>query len=94
MNRPPPSRLADGEPFTGELVAVIDETVPELGAGVHCVLTTAMTLKPSVLSDDPRDLFADTPGRRRPFHWNKEGPVTRIRITEMIIEHAVVAHSL
>lgn len=77
----------------GELIAVIDETVPEVGAGVHYVLTTAVTLSPIDLDLSLAQLFSDTPGRKRPFHWHKEGPAARNRITEIIIEHGVVAHS-
>lgn len=94
MNRPAkPSGLADGEPLVGELVAVIDETIPEVGAGVHYVLTTAVTLSPVDVDRALSELFAHTPGRVRPFHWHKEGPEARNRITEIIIDHGVVAHS-
>lgn len=88
-----PSGLADGEPFIGELVAVIDETVPEVGAGVHYVLTTAVTLSPTDIDQALAQLFSDTPQRKRPFHWHKEGPTARTRITDIIVEHGVVAHS-
>ncbi|MCP4963593.1 MAG: hypothetical protein GY925_30530 [Actinomycetia bacterium] len=94
MNRPSqPSGLSDGAPMLGELIAVIDETVPEVGAGVHYVLTTAVTLSPTDVDLSLAQLFTDTPGRKRPFHWHKEGPAARNRITEIIIEHGVVAHS-
>ena len=88
-----PSGLADGEPMEGELIAVIDETVPAVGAGVHYVLTTAVTFSRVELDEALGGLFSDTPGRKRPFHWHKEGPAARNRITEIIIEQGVVAHS-
>lgn len=94
MTRPSqPTGLSDGEPLIGELIAVIDETVPEVGAGVHYVLTTAVTLSAVDVDQALVGLFSDAPGRRRPFHWHKEGPAARDRITEIIIEHGVVAHS-
>lgn len=94
MSRPSqPSGLADGNPLIGELIAVIDETVPAVGAGVHYVLTTAVTLSAADVDHALAGLFSDTPGRKRPFHWHKEGPTARNRITEIIIEHGVVAHS-
>lgn len=71
MSRPAkPSGLADGEPLVGELVAVIDETIPEVGAGVHYVLRTAVTLSPVDVDRALSELFANTPHhrprRRRP----------------------------
>lgn len=88
-----PSGLADGDPMQGELIAVIDETVPVVGAGVHYVLTTAVTFSPVELDQTLGSLFSDTPGRKRPFHWHKEGPAARNRITDIIVEHGVVADS-
>jgi hypothetical protein len=94
VNRPSrPEGLADGEPLVGELVAVIDETVPEVGAGVHYVLTTAVMLSPITVEAALAALFMDTPGRLRPFHWHKEGPEARDRITEILVAHGVIAHS-
>jgi len=88
-----PSNLADGKPVIGEMIAVIDETIPEMGPGVFYVLTTAVILNPTSAAAALAMVFDDTPGRTRAFHWHREGPTARQRLIDIIIRQGVVAHS-
>ena len=88
-----PAGLADGRPYASDLVAVIDETTPALGPGVYYVLTAAVLFDPNRVSAALGGLFADNPGRIRPFHWHSEGLDARNRILRIIIDEGVVAHA-
>lgn len=79
--------------FTGDLIAVMDETTPQMGAGVYYVLTTAVIMTPEGLAVDIGGLFADTPGRIRPFHWVREGVAVKQRMIDIIVAGGVVAIS-
>ncbi len=89
----PRETLADGEEIVGDLIAVMDETTPHLGAGVYYVLTTAVTMAPGELTAAIHGLFSDTPGRTRPFHWITEGVTAKQRMIDIIIDSGVVAIS-
>jgi len=39
--------LSDGNPLVGDLITVLDETIPAMGAGVYYVVTTAVVLDPA-----------------------------------------------
>lgn len=86
-------RHADGEPFNGELIAVLDETSPAMGSGVYYVVSCAVILNDMGIGIGLKGLFADTPNRKQPFHWHKEGPVARGKMIELITGHSVVAIS-
>jgi len=83
--------LADGHGIDGDLIAVMDETIPAMGAGVYYVVTTAVILDPRNIQGELATFFDDTPGRKNPFHWHKEGPTARARILDLVIDHGVVA---
>lgn len=85
--------LADGLPLAGDLVAVLDETSPAIGAGIYYVVSSAVVIEPEHLVGDLANFFRDTPGRERPFHWHKEGVAAKQRMIDLIIDHAVMASS-
>lgn len=91
--RSTPTGLADGEPFAGELVAFIDETSPQMGAGIYYVLTSAVTLDVASITVELDSLFVDTPNRTRGFHWHQEGPAARQRMIDIVIRNGVIARS-
>ncbi|MEZ5378223.1 MAG: hypothetical protein R2733_17075 [Acidimicrobiales bacterium] len=91
--RSAPAGLADGEPFAGELVAFIDETSPQMGAGIYYVLTSAVTLDVAAVTLELELLFADTPNRTRGFHWHREGPAARQRMIDIVTRSGVIARS-
>lgn len=84
-------RWADGQPIGPGLTAVLDETVPQVGAGVVYVVATALILDPTTLQ---AALSECLPVRVRPFHWHKEGPVARDALLGCLERHGVVAHVL
>lgn len=71
----------------------MDETTPQMGAGVYYVLTTAVIMDPADLATHITGLFGDTPGRIRPFHWVREGVAVKQRMISIIINSGVVAIS-
>lgn len=94
MSRPgKPSNFADGQPVIGELIAVIDETSPEMGPGVYYVLTTAVMFNSVAITSALATVFDGTPARTRAFHWHKEGPTAGQKLIDIIIGQGVVAHS-
>jgi len=64
-----------------------------MGPGVYYVVTSAIMMNPSSVKAAVKDLFVDTPGRVRPFHWNREGTAARERIVNVMIDEGVVAVS-
>lgn len=74
------------------MLAVLDETYPELAGGIAYVVGAAV-----ILADEHEaraavvGLFAGTP-RRRPFHWHEEGPTARQAIIGVLGEIGAVAH--
>jgi hypothetical protein len=74
------------------VLAVLDETYPELPGGVAYVVGAAV-----ILADehDARaavaGIFASTV-RQRPFHWHQEGPTARKAIIDVLCEIGAVAH--
>jgi hypothetical protein len=74
------------------LLAVLDETYPELTGGI------AYTVGAAVILADERTarsalagIFTDT-HRTRPFHWQQEGPAARSAMIAVLTEIGAVAH--
>ena len=75
--------VADGEPIVGELVAVVDESTPSNSAGgITYVVSVSAIFDPTEAARAMGRLFL--PGRIRPFHWAKEGPLARNRMMDEI----------
>lgn len=74
------------------MLAVLDETYPELPGGVAYVVGAAVILADEA---DARaavaGVFAGT-SRRRPFHWHEEGPTARQAMIRVLGEIGAVAH--
>lgn len=74
------------------MLAVLDETYPELPGGVAYVVGAAVILADEA---DARaavaGVFAGT-SRRRPFHWREEGPTARQAMIRVLGEIGAVAH--
>ena len=87
------ARHADGQPFVGDLIAVLDETSPAVGAGNYYVVSSAVIMSVGDVESALRSLFSETPDRTRPFHWHKEGPQARERMLDLITSHGIVAVS-
>ncbi len=83
--------LTANEDYTGNVLAVLDETSPMIGAGVYYVVTTAIIVNPATIVSDLDGFFADTPNRKKPFHWHKEGETTKRRMIDLIIGNEVTA---
>jgi hypothetical protein len=75
------------------MLAVLDETYPELrGGGVAYVVGAAVILADE---QDARDAVAGVfagPSRQRPFHWHQEGPTARDAIIKALADIGAVAH--
>lgn len=89
----PSIELADGRPIASSLVAVLDETTPEVGAGVYYVVASAVIVDLAAITGDLKLLFEASPSRLRPFHWHKEGPIAKQRMIDVIISNGLIAHS-
>lgn len=74
------------------MLAVLDETYPELLGGVAYVVGAAVILADEA---DARaavaGVFAGT-SRHRPFHWHEEGPTARQAMVRVLGEIGAVAH--
>ncbi len=90
MRSKPEIVVSDGEPITGELVVVIDESgQANAGGGVTYVVTAGALF-------DHQPVIAKLPsifpaGRKNPLHWHKEGPEVRNAICDLIVAQGVVA---
>ncbi|MGH9069735.1 MAG: hypothetical protein ACRDX8_00875 [Acidimicrobiales bacterium] len=76
-----------------ELLAVVDETVLEEAGAVRYVLAAVVVTRDAAT----RAVLAgvvNEPGRARPFHWHREGPLTRQRMVKALIETGAVAHAV
>jgi hypothetical protein len=74
------------------VLASMDETTPEESGGVYYVVAATVLL---LDRDDARSALkavVDEKGRRRPFHWSREGSDTRNRMIECIQQLGAVAH--
>ena len=74
------------------VIAVIDETGPELGGGIHYTVVAAVL----VADEEVARLHMATvlPERRRPFHWHQEGPVARASILAAMVEIGVIGRAV
>lgn len=80
--------VADGQPFAGDLVAVVDESAHDAGGGVYYVVGAAVVLEPAAVTVQLHSLIAE---RKRVVHWASEGPAMRTRLLDVLCEVAVAA---
>ena len=62
--------LADGKPYVGSVVAVVDESARIAGAGVYYLVCSAIVGSPDKAREAIRQV---SEGRSRPFHYSQEG---------------------
>jgi len=73
------------------MLAVLDETYPELPGGVAYVVGAAVILSEEHAARAAvTGIFAET--RVRPFHWHEEGPAAREAMIAVLAEIGAVAH--
>lgn len=72
------------------MIAVIDEASPEGPGGIYYVVSAAVVLDAEAIDPELGRIFGD--GRRRPFHWSREGSETLERMVDVICAAGVVAH--
>lgn len=80
--------------YEGSTLAVIDETSPMVGGGICYVVTSAVIFKPEIVLKDLDRLFVESPARKRPFHWHKEGKDALARMVSLIERNEIVASSI
>lgn len=86
----PPPRHADGKPLRPGLVAVVDETRPQIQGGQHYVVTGSVLLDADEAVEGLGVIFA---GRKREFHWHKEGIEKKTAVIALVEDLGVVAHA-
>lgn len=62
--------LADGEPYVGSVVAVVDESARIAGAGVYYLICAAVIIEPGEAREALQHVVGERP---RPFHYSQEG---------------------
>jgi hypothetical protein len=74
------------------VLAVLDETYPELSGGIAYVVGAAVILAEEDVARAAVDgIFAGTP-RQRPFHWYQEGTTARQAMIDVLGEIGAIAH--
>jgi hypothetical protein len=73
------------------VIAVIDETAPEGPGGIYYVVTAAIVIADAAIARTALDAVLPA-GRKRPFHWHKEGPEARNALLACIEGLGVVSH--
>lgn len=85
------TRLSDGQPIHGDVVAVIDESSPVAGAGVYYIVTAAVVFDWA----DVRHRVAGVVGERTsPFHYRREGSEAIERMATVLEESELMASVL
>lgn len=74
-----------------KVIASCDETTPEGPKGVFYVVVAAVVLVDEAEAGAALERLLPE-GRRRPFHWNREGPTARSAMLQTIGEIGVVSH--
>lgn len=85
------TRLSDGKPIRGDVVAVIDESSPVAGAGVYYVVTAAVVFDPSNIRHRVGGVVGE---RTSPFHYRREGPEAIERMVALLEDTGLMASVL
>ena len=83
--------LADGQPYHGQTVAVMDESVPAAGPGVYYILSAVVVCDPVKVAGAVRKVAGE---RLRPFHYANEGPKIVERMLSLVEDEALMATCL
>jgi hypothetical protein len=74
------------------MLAVLDETYPELRSGIAYVVGAAVLLaNEETARAAVAKIFVGTQ-RQRPFHWHQEGPTARLAMIRALSDIGAVAH--
>lgn len=74
------------------MLAVLDETYPELRKGIAYVVSAAVLTADENAARAALECILTDPRRERPFHWNREGPQARSRMIRCLEDLGAVAH--
>jgi hypothetical protein len=74
------------------VLAVLDETFPEMPDGIAYVVGSAVVLEDEAVTREALSRVFTDDRRIRPFHWHREGPEARARLTDCLVEIGAVAH--
>lgn len=75
--------LADGNPYIGNVVGVVDESARIAGAGVYFLVCSATVLEP----DAKRKAIQSVIGHRaRPFHYSQEGSKAITAMVDLMVD--------
>lgn len=80
--------LADNQPYIGQTVAAMDESVREAGSGVYYVLALIITKVPATVAKSVLTIVGE---RQRPFHYSREGPEIIERMLSLMENEAIKA---
>lgn len=80
--------LADGEPYVGNLVAVVDESARTAGAGVYYLVCSAIIIEPHAIRRALEQMVGNRP---RPFHYTQEGARIVDAMVDLIVGFDVSA---
>jgi len=70
--------------------AALDESTPELPNGIAYVMTGVVLLANEAAARSAAQAVVP-PGRLRPFHWHREGPVAREAMMSCLVETGAIA---
>lgn len=72
--------------------AALDETYPELRGGIAYVVAATVVIADEAATTAALAGVLTETGRKRPFHWHREGPAAKTRLVDCLIEVGAVAH--
>lgn len=86
--------IADGLPYSSDLIAVIDESTPSYSSGLLYIISTVVMSDPQLVCSRLVNFFPSDSGRSNPFHWQSEGPQAKERMLTLIVETNCLAVSV
>jgi hypothetical protein len=72
--------------------AALDETNPELRGGIAYVVAATVVVADEAATAAALSAVLIEAGRKRPFHWHREGPAAKTRLVDCLIEVGAVSH--
>lgn len=73
------------------MIAVIDETTPEVDGAILYTVVSAVVI--ADVAEARLALANVLPDRKRPFHWNQEGPTARAAMVDCLEDIGVVGRA-
>jgi hypothetical protein len=72
--------------------AALDETSPQLRGGIAYVVAATVVVADEAATTAALTAVLIEPGRKRPFHWHREGPAAKTRLVDCLIEVGAISH--